>query len=175
MLTLWVQKEGPIYKIEMGSKTAPNKVLIVYDPDPFYNLDQQICNSFGQILANHNFKVTIASVAATKELNLSSYELYVICSNTYNWDPDWAIVRFIDKDVTLTNKKVVAITLGAGATTHSQKILEKIIKHKNAILIDSKSFWLNKPNDENRLKESNVKVALEKIEKWALEITAQIQ
>lgn len=173
MVTLWVQKEGPIHKIELGSNSAPTKVLIIYDPDPFYNLDQQICEAFGSVLANHNFKVTIATVAATKHLNLSSYQLYVLCSNTYNWDPDWAIVRFIDKDTSFTNKKVIAITLGSGATIHAQKTLEKLIKHRKARLIDSKSFWLKKPNDTTRIKESNVKVALEKIEKWAFELTIQ--
>lgn len=175
ILTVWVQKEGPAYRVELGNKTAVHKVLIIYDPDPFYNLDQQICESFGAILASQNHKVTIATVAATKKIDLSSYQLYVICSNTYNWDPDWAIVHFIEKDIILTNKNVIAITLGSGSTAHSQKTLEKLIKHKNGLLIDSKSFWLNKPNDETRLEESNVNIALEKIEEWALTIAEQLK
>ena len=175
MLSLFVQMEGPYRKKEIGNKDARIKVLIVYDPDPFYNLDQQLCESFGKVLAANNFNVTIASVVATKELQTDIYSLYVICANTYNWDPDWAIIKFINKESSLLDKKVVALTLGAGSTKHSQKTLEKLIIHKKALLIDSKSFWLNKPNDETRLTESNVKVAQEKIEKWALEIAAQIE
>ena len=175
MLSLFVQMEGPYRKKEIGNKDARIKVLIVYDPDPFYNLDQQLCESFGKVLAANNFNVTIASVVATKELQIDLYSLYVICANTYNWDPDWAIIKFINKESSLLDKKVVALTLGAGSTKHSQKTLEKLIKHKKALLIDSKSFWLHKPNDETRLTESNVKVAQEKIEKWALEIAAHIE
>lgn len=37
MLSLFVQMEGPYRKKEIGNKDAKIKVLIVYDPDPFYN------------------------------------------------------------------------------------------------------------------------------------------
>ena len=175
IIALMVETEGPYRKTEIGRQTSTNKVLIVYDPDPFYNLDQQLCESLGNVLANNNFNVTIASVAAVNQLNTDVYSFFIICANTYNWDPDWAIVRFITKDTNLKYRKVVAITIGAFNTSHSQKTLEKLIKHRKAQLIDSKSFWLHKPNDETRLTESNVKVAIEKIEKWALEIAVQIE
>ena len=73
IIALMVETEGPYRKTEIGRQTSTNKVLIVYDPDPFYNLDQQLCESLGNVLANNNFNVTIASVAAVNQLNTDVY------------------------------------------------------------------------------------------------------
>jgi len=177
LLTLWVEKEGPYDKLELGIVNAPKKALIVYDPDPFYNLDQQVCETFGTVLADNNYKVTIATVIAAKEITptVKDFDLYVFCTNTYNWYPDWAVKRFIEQKIDLTNQNVIAITLGAGATSHSQKVLETLIENKKGKLIDSKSFWLLKPNDESQSKTTNVKEALEMTKSWALEITNSLK
>jgi hypothetical protein len=42
------EKEGPYDKFNIGNLNA-QKALILYDPDPFYNLDQQICESIGHV------------------------------------------------------------------------------------------------------------------------------
>lgn len=116
--------------------------------------------------------MTIVTVSAAKELHLSTnkYELYVFCSNTYNWYPDWSISRFIETQIDLKEKKVVAITLGTGSTSHSQKTLEILIKNKGGNLVDSKSFWLWKPNNDSKNDKTNVKKALEMAKLWALKI-----
>ena len=42
-------------------------------------------------------------------------------------------------------------------------------------LVDSKHFWLRRPNDETRMKEKNVTVVLSKVHNWAKEIAKRIQ
>ncbi|WP_310556953.1 hypothetical protein [Flavobacterium sp.] len=172
--TIWAQAEGPEITQQFGEQTATKSALIVYDADPFFNFDQQVCTTFAKTLAEKDWLVTVATVKAAKKMNISSYNLYVFCANTYNWDPDWAIDRFIIRNGDLFEKNVVAITLGSGSTARSQKSLEILIKGKSANLIDSKSFWLLKPNDESRTKESNVKVANEMVEKWVLQLLPKI-
>lgn len=173
LLTLWAETKGTSKRWETGNATSLRKALIIYDPDPFYNLDEQVCRSFGQSLAEHNISVTIATVAAMGDIPAANFDLYVFCANTYNWRPDWAISGFIKKQ-SLKDKAVVAITLGAGSTAASQRALQRIINKKEARLLASRSFWLLKPNDEARQKENNVAVAVDMVNMWAAEIAGRL-
>lgn len=175
LLTLWAEKKGQNRLSQFGAAGKTNTALIVYDPDPFYNLDQQVCESFGRVLADSGFAVTIATVSAAKELPDSAIILYVFCANTYNWYPDRAISMYVKNHPHLAGKNVAAITLGAGSTGHSQKVFENIIIEKKAHLVGSRTYWLWRPNDKTRIKESNVKVAVEMVIKWAREITAEVK
>lgn len=161
LLTFFVEKKGPEYTMIIGNPVSNQKALIVFDPDPFYNLDAQICKSFAQGLAKKGWVSKISSIASVKNLENEQFDLYVFCANTYNWAPDWALSNYIKNHKQLKGKNVVAITLGSGSTNRSKRVFEALIKQKEAKLIDSKVFWLLRPNDESRLKEPNVKVAFD--------------
>jgi hypothetical protein len=169
-LTVLVEVTGPKRERSFGEAGAAAKAIIVYDPDPFYNLDQQVCESFAQTLATKGWFAKVMTVAAARKNDCSSFDLYVFCANTYNWAPDWSVTRYIKKDVTLKDKKVVSIVLGAGSTSRSKKAFEDIIKKQGADLVGSRTYWLWKPNDQDRLKESNVKVVVEMAQEFAGEI-----
>jgi hypothetical protein len=174
LLTVWAESKGPKSLLYLGSTGTKGVALIVYDPDPFYNLDQQLCETFGKKLADNGWRVTIASVAAASQSADSSYDLYVFCANTYNWAPDWALSRFVKNHTRLEGKNTVAIIVGGGTTGRSQRLFESLIKFKNAKLIDSRAFWLWRPNDESRPKQSNVSVANDMVRSWAKDITTQL-
>jgi hypothetical protein len=167
ILTLVVERPGPSKSWDLGDVGSSQRVLIVYDPDPFYNLDEQICLSFAKGLAAHGLAVKVASVSAAKELKSSTFTAFVFCANTYNWSPDWAVSDFISQQPSLDNKPVVAITLGAGSTDWSQKRLEQLIINNRGKILDSRPLWLLRPNDEARMKESNIKVACAMVQNWA--------
>ena len=169
-LTVWAERTGPKRSWQLGSPTAKKRALIVYDPDPFYNLDEQVSRAFGRALADEGAQVTVASVAAADVYADSPIDLYVFCANTYNWRPDWAVSNFIRKQQNLGGKSVVAITLGGGSTETSQKALETLIQNKKANLLDSRSLWLLKPNDESRMQESNVAVTVSMAYAWGEEV-----
>lgn len=171
LLTLWVEANGPAKSHILANATSEKKALIVYDPDPIYNLDEQVCEAFGKALADKALSVKIATVAsftgmAPNNPALSNYDLYVFCANTYNWQPDWAVRDFIES-APIKQRPVVAITLGSGTTTAAQRSLEKVIANKQGQLIGSRSFWLVRPNDENRLEGSNVAICLDQVTTWA--------
>lgn len=179
ILTLWAEAEGPVRSLELGNSTSEQKALIVYDPDPIYNLDEQVCESFGKVLAQKGLRVRIATVAAftgmaPNDPSLLDYDLYVFCANTYNWQPDWAVTSFI-KNAPIEQKSVVAITLGSGSTQAAQRALEKLIAQKKGKLIGSRSFWLLRPNDETKLEGSNVAICLDKVAVWAPTIGDSLQ
>jgi hypothetical protein len=174
ILTLWAERQGPKRFQKLGTDNNSLKAVIIYDPDPFYNLDQQVCEAFAKVLADSGWSVSISTVAATKQFSDSGVGFYVFCANTYNWAPDWAITRYIKNHSALANKKVVAITLGGGTTARSQKLFENIIKSKEANLIDSKNFWLWRPNDESRMKDKNTQVVVDMVKQWATKIISKI-
>lgn len=161
MLTLFVQMKGVENVQVIGASVNGPKALVIYDPDPFYDLDQQVCIGFAEGLAEQNWLVVVATVAAAENLRDTAYALHAFCANTYNWAPDRAVRKFIRKSDALKGQSVVAFTVGSGSTQRAQRLLEEELKGKNANLLNSISLWLMRPNDESRIEESNVAVAVD--------------
>lgn len=158
LLTLWAQYGGQQKSQTVGMDNAVKKALIIYNPDPFYNLDEQVCKSFAEGLSKYGFASMITTTKLVHDKD-QHYDLYVFCANTYNWSPDWRVTKFIKNSKHLIGKNVVAITLGSGSTARAKRKLEEAIKDKNANLLGSKTYWLLKPNDEKRMDEKNTAVA----------------
>ena len=169
LLTIYAQFSGSanieLVKSESGDRTA----LILFNPDPFYNLDHQICKSLGEGLARQGFDSWIVT---TKQSNISreEYDLLVICSNTYNWAPDWGVTRFIQQNKPFDQQPVIAITLGSGSTSRSEKLLQYKLNRANAKVIASYHLWLMRPNDESKMDRNNVEIANELARKIGQEI-----
>lgn len=174
LASLWANAEGASRLNKFGNLEPDKTALIVYDPDPFYKFDEQICNSFANGLAEKNWNIIVASVKATKNIEASTYDLYVFCANTYNSKPDSSIVKYIKSFDDLADMNIVLITLGAGTTDNSKAILEKLINEKKGKYLDSKAYWWARPNDEARKNEKNVVVAKELAKLWAIDLDAKI-
>lgn len=175
ILTLWVEQRGPARRWSSGN-THGKKVVILYDPDPFYNLDEQVSLSLGKSLSNQGLQVNVMTVAAAEEdkIDTSPVALYIYCANTYNWRPDWAITDYIQKQKSMDGQPVVAITLGAGSTHESQKKLEELIINRGGKILASHSLWLLRPNDESKMEDPNVTVALEQAYQMGDHIAEQV-
>ncbi|NNF81992.1 MAG: hypothetical protein HKM99_04565 [Flavobacteriaceae bacterium] len=160
-LTIWGQYSGKDFIYEFKAETELGSALIVFNPDPVYNLDEQVCKSFATGLQERNISSTVATVKSAMEQINDDFDLYVFCVNTYNWTPDWRLTNYIKEHPNLENARVIALTVGAGATMRAQRKLEWHLSDKGADLLGSEMYWLLKPNDENRMKERNVVVANE--------------
>lgn len=176
VLSVIVDKKGPEKTVIVGKHDAEDKAIIIYDPDPIYNLDEKVSRSFAEGLAKKGWVSKIVTVAAVNNVEEEPYDLYVFCANTYNWTPDKAIRDHIKNNGYLQGKKVVAITLGSGSTKRSQRMLENLIEEKQATLIDSRVFWLMKPNDESITgQRSNIKRAVEMANAFGKEVAQNIK
>jgi hypothetical protein len=156
ILTILAERKGAAKTIFIGELNSTRRALIVYNPDLFYNLDEQVCTSFALGLGDGGWG-------------------YVFCANTYNWKPDRPLTQYIINHPNLEKKNVAAITLGSGSTKKSQYLLEKHIKQKKGRLLDSKSYWLMKPNKEEPTKKSNVKIAVESARSFGKKIAEQLK
>lgn len=170
LLTFMVERKGGEKTLAFGPSSETQSALIVYNPDLFYNLDEQVCTSFAEGLAEVGWSSKVVTVAAAEGLENEDFNLYVFCTNTYNWAPDWPISRYIKHHPHLKGKNAVAFTLGSGSTKRSQRLLEDMLKAKEVRLLHSSSIWLMKPNDQNNAKDSNVGVAVDQANSLAKEI-----
>lgn len=160
VLTLWVQWYNPEIQLKEAPEDAAKTALLIYKPDPIYNLDEQVLEAFAKGLEKHNIGADIKSLALA-EKTAKEYDLYLICANTYNWAPDWKTSKFLKNATFLADKDVAAITLGAGSTKRAKRLLEEGIRNTGANLIDSETYWLMRPNDDCQLERKNTYVARE--------------
>ncbi|HEY5749807.1 MAG TPA: hypothetical protein VIU12_27260 [Chryseolinea sp.] len=175
ILTIWVERLGPAKAWHFSSDTATKKVLIVFDPDPIYNLDEQVCLSLAKGLSKGKLDVTIETVAAVDLPKLQEFDAYVFCANTYNWAPDWAISDFIQSQNLPRSKPVVAITVGSGSTRRAQLKLEEIIAANGAPPITSSTWWLMRPNNEKESDKRNVDVAVSLAYTFGIELAYKLK
>ena len=168
-LTFYVEFAGPSKEWNVGNPGG-KKVLIVFDPDPFYNLDEKVCLSFAKALAGKNMSVKIMTVAAAEQIDQTNFQAFVYCANTYNWRPDWAITNYVKNHPVRENQIIVAVTLGAGSTASSQKKFEGAIQASGGNLMNSYSLWLWRPNDETKIEKPNVEVAEKMAYEWGIEM-----
>jgi len=170
-LTVYVERKGPAKSWAFGVPESRRKALIIFDPDPFYNLDEKVCASFANALSETDFSVDVQTVSMAEQSPSQAYDLYVYCANTYNWRPDWAISGYIrSSSGSHQNKPVVAITLGAGSTEASQENFERMIVNSKGELLSSYSLWLWRPNDDTKPKEPNVEIAVSMAYEWGKSI-----
>lgn len=174
-LTIYVELPGKPEMFTYGNAASDNTALIVYDPDPFYNLDEQLCKSVAKGLARETWQVRVATVKAADEIMTDQIDLFVFCANTYNWAPDWGIKGYIANRIHLKDKNVVAITLGSGSTNRASRLLEELIIGQGAHLLKSKQYWLMRPNNESIKGKSNVEIANEQAFQLGTTIAAIIR
>jgi len=175
LLTLWVQQGRPVVSWSVSLDAGSSRALILYNPDPIYNLDAQLAHAFAEGLEESGWSSAVSSYETISDSVPPPYDLFVIIANTYNWAPDWPTRHFIERSSWLEGTSVVALTLGSGDTERSMRLLEEVLNSRRAQLLDSRTFWLLRPNDESRMEESNVEVARDLVRKWAGELGKEQQ
>lgn len=175
LLSVLAQTEKKEASWIIGETGKGKQALIVYNPDLFYNLDEQICKAVARGLSEENWSSQVATIAAARKQRGANFDLYVFCANTYNWAPDKPTMKYLKEHPNLQGKHVVAITLGSGSTARAERLLEEALIEKGAMLLDSNVFWLMRPNDESTEGISNVAMATTKAAIWGKELALRIE
>lgn len=82
--SLYVRTHRDALFWSLGDKTSHRKAILVYNPDPFYNFDDQLCKSFATTLSENNWYAEVLTIKAVKEKDIDSTDIMVFCSNAYN-------------------------------------------------------------------------------------------
>ncbi len=175
LITLIVSRTADGERIEMGMPEASLRALILYNPDSFYNLDVQLCTTFAEQLTASGWGVSISPYSKLRSDDQDKVDMLVICSNTYNFAPDGPTMDFLRGNDRLQDMPVVALTIGSGSTKRAQRLLELQIEASGAICSGSRSFWLMKPNNVYRMDEDNVKVAIDMVKEFAIEVLEEME
>ena len=161
LLTLWAQQPRSATCVNFPGAEGAKEVLILFNPDPFYDLDRQIGTVIGQKIASEGWGAQLCSFNQFEGRRLRDYGGLVLIANTYNWAPDKPTRRFIAEHPGLKGFPVIPITLGSGSTKRSVRVLEEALKKAGAdLLLEGTTYWLMKPNTEEETPLSNVEVAL---------------
>jgi len=174
VLTLWVQQSRPAASWSTVLEESRGTALIIYNPDPIYNLDAQLAGAFAEGLKKSGWTATVTSYETFQDSVPLGHNLYVIIANTYNWAPDWPTRHFIEKATWLEGESVAALTLGSGSTERSRRLLEEVLQMQRVDLIDSRTYWLLRPNDDFREDEPNVEVARQLVRQFAGDLAAEL-
>lgn len=175
ILTIWAEQPRIAPGMDFGPADSRLHAWVVYNPDPFYNLDRQVCEAFASAMAGAGWHVRVRTLADSPTDFRSGTDLFAVCANTYNWAPDRPSLRFIADAVGLEGKPAVAITLGSGSTSRSKRLLESALSQKKARVLLSETYWLMRPNDEARMEDPNVEVACDKARELGTRTAALMQ
>lgn len=158
-LTLWAEWGGAEQRLELKAQPKAPELLVAYNPDPFYDLDAQICEALAKALHAQGFTVTLATAGILEEKD-HQHDLLICCANTYSFSPDFGIQSAVEDLVGEKAKEAIAITLRVGSTTCAQRRFQQFLGAKGLNLLLSKAYWLMRPNDERRMSEVNTEVAI---------------
>lgn len=131
-----------IIKNPEGNKTA----LVLYHPG-LSSFSRDVSYAFAEGLVSNNWRVEIATPSIEAPTDLSNYDLLVVSSNTYGFNPDTPTSRHIERIGDLKGIETVLITLGAGTAENSQQIFKNLVESHNGTIIESLLLYSMAPNE----------------------------
>jgi hypothetical protein len=95
----------------------------------------------------NGWRVEITTPSIEAPTDLLKYDLLVITSNTYGFNPDVPTTRHLKRIGDLKGIQTVLITLGAGSAEDSQRSLENLVEKQNSSILESLLLYSMAPNE----------------------------
>ncbi len=159
IVTIVVESEAE-YKLEALNSEGSARALILYQPSRDAHFSDELSLALADGFKSAGLSVARATLTRDTPGSPKEYALIAVVSNTYWWTPDLPTLHYLAR-ARLDGIKVVGIIGGAGATERSQRLFEEALRKTGANVIQTRSFWLFRPNDEARTNEPNREVALQ--------------
>jgi hypothetical protein len=144
------------------------RALILFHPSRDAHFSDDLSMSLADGLKTAGFAVDLATLTRETPATPRGYALIAVVSNTYYWTPDLPTLHYLER-AQLNDIPVVGVIGGAGSTARSQRILDEALRRTGAKVIGTRSFWLWRPNDENRMSEPNRDVALQLAKQFGMD------
>ena len=136
-----------VTQIEIINPNGEKNAVIFYHPG-LSSFAHDVSYAFADGLTLNNWRVEIATPSIEAPTDLSKYDLIVIASNTYGFNPDTPTIRHLERIGDLKGKQTVLITLGAGSAEQSQQVFEDLVKTQNGTIIATLLLYSMAPNEE---------------------------
>ena len=183
VLSVAVQSES-IYTLRNLGGEGQGRALVLFHPSRDAHFTDDLSMAFSDGLKDAGLAVDLATLTASTPGDpspgdptpgdptpgdLKRYALIGVVSNTYYWTPDLPTLRYLGR-AKLDSSLVVGLMCGAGSTTRSESILKEALRKTGARRVETRSFWLWRPNDRNRMSEPNRDVALRRARQLGAEM-----
>jgi hypothetical protein len=172
IITVVVESEGG-YQHEVLGGGGPARALVLYHPSRDAHFSDELSMALARGLINAGFAVERATLTGATPAALGNYQLVAVVSNTYWWTPDRPTLRYLAR-VRLDGTAALGIIGGAGSTGRSQRLLDEALRKTGARVIDTRSFWIFRPNEATESGEPNRQVAMRLAERLGRETGRQL-
>jgi hypothetical protein len=167
VVTLVVEREAEYVHDSLGGY-GPSRALVLYHPSRDARFSDELSVSVANGFRRAGLAVERATLTGRTPRDPAGYTLIAVVSNTYFWTPDRPTRDYLRK-AHLEGTPAIGLMAGAGATGRAERMLREALRRTGARSVETRSFWLWRPNDEGRLRESNRAVALDEAERFAFE------
>ena len=159
LTTIIVERESE-YAVETVSASGKLRALVLYHPSRDAHFSDDLSLALARGLAAAGFAVDRATFNSQTPPHPDQYAVIGIVSNTYFWTPDRPTLNYLER-ARLQGVAAIGIMGGAGATGRSERVLREAIAATGATVLQTRSFWLLRPNDESRMDDPNRQVAVD--------------
>jgi hypothetical protein len=171
-ITIWVQREAP-HKRETLYEGKAQKALVLYHPSRDAHFSEDVSIAVAKGFHDIGMSVDRETMTEATAAAHRGYAFLAVITNTYYGSPDRPTLRYLER-ARFGNTPTIGLTLGSGTTDRAQRILNEKLRRASTNTIDVRSFWISRPNDENRLQEPNRAVAVEMARTWAKQVALNI-
>jgi flavorubredoxin len=158
-VTIYVERQAD-YQHEVLSQGGKARALVLFHPSRDAHFSDDLSTALAEGLTGAGFSVDRESLTRATPPQPEDYALIAVVSNTYWWTPDRPTLQYLQR-ARFDGRYAIGVIGGAGATGRSQRMLDLALRATGAKVLQTRSFWLMRPNDETRMKGSNRAVALQ--------------
>lgn len=171
---VFVMVESVIVQVEAGyaheqlGGCGPARALVLYHPSRDARFGDDLSLAVARGFQDAHLSVDRATMTGDTPPSPAGYAIIAVVSNTYYWTPDRPTLRYLRR-ARLEGTPVIGLMAGAGSTGRAERILEEALRATGAQAVETRSFWLLRPNDESRPHESNRALATDLAQSFAAE------
>jgi hypothetical protein len=159
IVTAIVEAEAD-YKHEVLSSGGNATALVLFHPSRDAHFSDELSLALADGLQAAGYSVHRATLTRDTPNAPKGYALVAVVCNTYWWSPDLPTQRYLAR-ARLDDIPTIGLIGGAGATGRSEQMLKDALQQTRAKVLQTRSLWTMRPNDEARSSEPNRQVAMQ--------------
>jgi hypothetical protein len=147
LLSYWTNLEV-VSTIEiLNAEGDTGTALAVYHPGKS-DFQRNVSYAFAEGLVSNGWRVEITTASSQAPTDLSSYDLLILGTPTYDWLPAKPLQAYVERLGDLAGKPAVTIISGAGYTELSQPAMERLVQQAGGQVVKSLAVWSMRPNED---------------------------